>query len=55
MHAVESDYLVVGLSEDLHSFLLVLEALLPHFFTGATQAFNMTGIPWYGGLKVNAD
>ncbi|KAK3735827.1 hypothetical protein QZH41_019925, partial [Actinostola sp. cb2023] len=34
---VKINYLVVGVLEDVHNFIKVLEALLPHFFKGTYQ------------------
>ncbi len=39
MRAVEIDYLLVGLADDLKSFFQILEKLMPHFFEGATKIF----------------
>jgi heparan sulfate 2-O-sulfotransferase HS2ST1 len=33
-------YLVVGVTEELHDFVAVLEAVLPRFFTGAVKLFE---------------
>ncbi len=33
-------YLVVGITEEIHEFIAVLESSLPRFFKGATQAYN---------------
>jgi len=38
-----SKYLVVGVTEDLNAFVQVLETLLPEFFTGATDFFQISG------------
>ena len=40
LRAVEKDYLLVGLSHDLVSFVQILEVLMPHFFKGSTEIFR---------------
>ena len=40
---VRDSYMVVGVTEDLHGFMEVLEALMPRFFTNATYAFHRVG------------
>ncbi len=40
MQAVEKDYLLVGLANDLESFFQIMEKLMPHFFEGATKIFT---------------
>ena len=42
-HNLVSKYLVVGVTEDLVGLVQVLEELLPHFFSGATQYLQDTG------------
>ena len=36
---VETMYLVVGVSENIPGFLLILEKLLPQFFSGAVKQY----------------
>ncbi len=39
LRAVDMDYLLVGLADDLKSFFRILETLMPNFFEGATKIF----------------
>ena len=39
-HNLVSNYLVVGVTEELGDFVAVLEAALPRFFNGATELYN---------------
>lgn len=38
-HAVESQYAVVGVLEDLNTTLSVFEKYIPRFFSGATEVY----------------
>lgn len=39
-HAVESQYAVVGVLEDLNTTLTVFEKYIPRFFSGASQIYS---------------
>lgn len=39
-HAVEREYSVVGVLEDMDITLAVLEKYIPQFFAGATEIYN---------------
>ena len=40
---VSQQYLVIGLTEDIASFMYVLETLMPHMFTRALDVFTQQG------------
>lgn len=40
-----NEYLLVGVTEELEDFVLILEAALPRFFKGATELYK-TGEEW---------
>ena len=40
---VKSQYLVVGVMEDLIAFMDVLETIMPHFFRGALHIYRQKG------------
>lgn len=40
-----NEYFLVGVTEELEDFIMLLEAALPRFFRGATELYR-TGIPW---------
>lgn len=40
-----NEYLLVGVTEELEDFVLILEAALPRFFKGATELYK-TGEAW---------
>jgi len=35
-----NEYLLVGLTEELEDFVMILEAVLPRFFKGATELYK---------------
>lgn len=35
-----NEYLLVGVTEELEDFIMILEAALPHFFKGATELYR---------------
>ena len=41
---IENTYLLVGISEDIPTFLHTLEILVPHLFCNATQIYNQVGM-----------
>lgn len=43
-HAVESQYAVIGVLEDLNTTLTVFEKYIPGFFRGATEVYYGTHI-----------
>lgn len=59
-------YLLVGVTEELEDFIMVLEAALPRFFKGATELYktgNTTSVStinhlfplqWFSNLYCNA-
>lgn len=42
-----NEYLLVGVTEELEDFVMMLEAALPRFFRGATELYR-TGTLWSG-------
>ncbi len=40
---VDDAYLTVGVTEDMESFMEVIENLMPHYFYNATYVFKQTG------------
>lgn len=42
-----NEYFLVGVTEELEDFIMLLEAALPRFFRGATELYR-TGIPRTG-------
>ena len=48
---VESNYLVVGMTEDLQTFFRVLEKLLPRFFSSASRTFKLADKSLHGQFE----
>ena len=44
MKTIETEYLLVGLTEDLPAFFEILEAIYPKMFFNSTKVFSLTGI-----------
>ena len=40
LRVLESDFLLVGMTENIPEFMEALDYLLPHFFRGAKQIFE---------------
>ena len=40
---IELHYGPIGIMEDMHTFLQVLEALYPSYFEGATRMYDLLG------------
>lgn len=40
-----NEYLLVGVTEELEDFVMILEAALPRFFRGATELYRTGGNP----------
>ncbi len=43
LRAVNKNFLLVGMTENIPDFMEALELLLPHFFTGAKDIFKKYG------------
>lgn len=46
-----NEYLLVGVTEELEDFVMMLEAALPRFFRGATELYR-TGQPSFYNIKI---
>lgn len=40
-----NEYMLVGVTEELEDFVMMLEAALPRFFKGATELYKTGGVP----------
>lgn len=52
---VLENYLLVGILEELEDVLLLLERLLPHYFTGVLNIYKSPGTYADGHFRRNAD
>lgn len=46
-----NEYLLVGVTEELEDFVMMLEAALPRFFRGATELYR-TGLPSFYNIDI---